>query len=276
MAYKDLGKRLIVAGIGAPAILALSWYGRWPFFLLVTAIILLATHEFLGLLKQKSLTPPVALVLAAAAVLPLLVFSGAFTYILPFSVLLLSLLLIREMMQSKSHALLPAAAGFFTYAYVGGLLSFMIALRELPWQVQLPYRRGGEWVILLLVAIWICDSAAYFAGSRFGKHKLAPTISPNKTIEGAVGGVVASVLTMLAGQAIFPDGLSRLDGIVIGLIVGIFGQLSDLIESMLKRDAGVKDTSTLLPGHGGVLDRFDSEMLVTPAVFFYLLLTRGG
>lgn len=271
MAFKDLGKRLLVAGIGGPVILVAAWFGSIYFFLLVTAIALVSGFEFLSLIKEKNSSPSVVLILSAIFVLCLIVFVDRIDLLIPITAIFLFFLLAIEVVKSANNVILNVSGGLLTFFYIGGLMAFMLALRELPATLQLDYRAGGEWLVMILLAIWICDSAAYFVGSRFGKNLLAPKISPNKTIEGAIGGIAAGILTTWVCQMTFVKSLSVQDALIIGLIVGVFGQLSDLFESMFKRDAGVKDTSPLLPGHGGILDRFDSEMLVMPAVYFYLL-----
>jgi phosphatidate cytidylyltransferase len=272
MVFKDLGKRLLVAGIGGPVILVAAWFGGIYFFLLVTAIALVSGFEFLSLIKEKNSSPPIVLILPAIFGLCLIVYVDRIDLLVPLTATFLFFLLTIEVVKSTNNAILNVSGGLLAFFYIGGLMAFMLALRELPVALQLDYRAGGEWLVMILLAIWICDSAAYFVGSRFGKSKLAPKISPNKTIEGAIGGIVAGILTTWVCQITFAKSLSAKDALIIGGIVGVFGQLSDLVESMFKRDAGVKDTSPLLPGHGGILDRFDSEMLVMPAVYFYLLL----
>ncbi len=132
------------------------------------------------------------------------------------------------------------------------------------------YRWGGLTVLSLFAAIWLCDSAAYFVGRAWGRHKLFPRVSPNKTWEGAVAGFCAAVLTFVAAQHFVLPYLTVGSGLLCGAIVGVFGQIGDLVESLLKRDAGVKDSSALIPGHGGVLDRFDSLLFVAPLIFVYL------
>ncbi|MFQ5628437.1 MAG: phosphatidate cytidylyltransferase [bacterium] len=271
MAFKDLGKRLLVAGVGGPLIIAAAWFGKIYFFLLVAAIAIISANEFIHLLKQKKSYPPLILTLPAVFSLCVIVYFNRFGLIIPLIASLVFFALLTEIFRPANNAVLNVSGVLTTFLYIGGLMSFMIALRELPTYLQLDYMAGGEWLVTILLAIWICDSAAYFVGSRFGKHKLAAKISPNKTIEGAIGGIVAGLLTTWICQMAFAKSLSLQDALVIGLITGVFGQMSDLVESMFKRDAGVKDTSSLLPGHGGVLDRFDSEMLVVPAVYFYLL-----
>jgi phosphatidate cytidylyltransferase len=128
---------------------------------------------------------------------------------------------------------------------------------------------GGLTVCAVFVTIWLCDSAAYFAGRGFGRHKLIPRVSPNKTWEGAVAGFLAAVGGFLLVAEFLLPYLSVRHAMVTGCIVGVFGQLGDLAESLLKRDAGVKDSASLIPGHGGMLDRFDSLILVSPVLFLY-------
>ncbi|MBK7257385.1 MAG: phosphatidate cytidylyltransferase [Ignavibacteriae bacterium] len=132
------------------------------------------------------------------------------------------------------------------------------------------YRWGAWTVLTIFAAIWVCDSAAYFAGRAFGKHKLFERVSPKKTWEGAIAGFLGAIAAFLIMQALVLPYLTVTQALVCGMIVGIFGQLGDLVESLLKRDAGVKDSSSLIPGHGGVLDRFDSILFVSPLLFLYL------
>ena len=130
--------------------------------------------------------------------------------------------------------------------------------------------RGGFLVISILATIWICDSAAYFAGISFGKHKLFPRVSPKKSWEGAIFGFIFAILTMILAHFLVLDFLSFNEAIILGIIIGIVGQIGDLIESLIKRDAQVKDSSSLIPGHGGVLDRFDSLLYSAPVILLYL------
>jgi phosphatidate cytidylyltransferase len=137
-------------------------------------------------------------------------------------------------------------------------------------QLLMIHRWGGYTVVSLLATIWICDTAAYFGGVTIGKHKLFRRVSPNKTWEGFFLGLVFAVATMLTARALVVDYLGLADAVVLGLIVGIFGQLGDLVESRFKRDAGVKDSSAIIPGHGGMYDRFDSLVFVSPIVYLYI------
>ena len=125
-------------------------------------------------------------------------------------------------------------------------------------------------MVSVFASVWVCDSAAYFVGRALGKHPLFKRVSPNKTWEGAIGGFVGAVAVFTVARFIALPYLSVVQAIVCGALIGLFGQVGDLVESLLKRSAGVKDSSALIPGHGGVLDRFDSLMFVAPLLFFYL------
>jgi phosphatidate cytidylyltransferase len=127
----------------------------------------------------------------------------------------------------------------------------------------------------LFVATWICDTAAYFFGKRFGRHKLDVAASPNKTVEGFVAGLVLAAVVLPALAAFKLVHPSTLDYAMLPLIVGLAGQVGDLLESLMKREAQIKDTSAILPGHGGVLDRFDSLFLSSPLLFAYLVLSSA-
>ena len=130
-------------------------------------------------------------------------------------------------------------------------------------------------VFALLVMTWANDTGAYLVGSRFGKHKLLPRISPGKTIEGSVGGVVTTLLVAaLLGTFFVGEELRMIDWLVLGVIVAVFGSMGDLVESMLKRSVGAKDSGNLLPGHGGILDRFDAFIFLLPFAAAYILYVR--
>jgi len=132
------------------------------------------------------------------------------------------------------------------------------------------YFSGGYLIISIFITIWICDSAAFFLGTAFGKHKLFPRVSPKKSWEGSIAGFIFALLTMIALKYIILYSFSFVDALITGIIIGSVGQIGDLVESLIKRDAGVKDSSNLIPGHGGIFDRFDSLMLSSPVIYLYL------
>jgi phosphatidate cytidylyltransferase len=150
---------------------------------------------------------------------------------------------------------------FFGMLYVPFLLSHLGLLRMLP--------NGAQWIFLLLVIVMAGDTGAYYVGSTIGKRKLYPVVSPNKSIEGSLGGLIGSMAGAFIAKATFFSGLSIFDCIATSLLLGGLGQLGDLFESMLKRSFGVKDSGRIFPGHGGMLDRLDSILFAAPAAFLY-------
>jgi len=131
--------------------------------------------------------------------------------------------------------------------------------------------KKGEWILFFILAVvWIGDTGAYLIGSTLGRHKLYPVVSPKKTVEGSIGALIFSALTSLILTAYLVTGLSLIDALLLGLGISVIAQLGDLGESMIKRRAGVKDSGTVFPGHGGMLDRIDSLLFAVPFVYFYL------
>ena len=175
-----------------------------------------------------------------------------------------------ELFRNKGSVVKNLGATFLGILYIGLFSSTLIAIREFYPNTNDLYFKGGYLIISMVATIWVCDSAAFFGGTALGKHKLFPRISPNKSWEGALFGFVFAILTMVLAKVFVLDFLSWTNVIVLGIIVGIIGQLGDLVESSMKRDAGVKDSSSIIPGHGGIFDRFDSLLFSAPAVWLYL------
>jgi len=153
--------------------------------------------------------------------------------------------------------------------YVGWLLSYLVALRGLD--------GGRNWVFFVLFVTWVSDTTAFFIGRRFGRHKLAPSISPGKTWEGTIGGICGAILMSILFFTPTPFYLPLIywQAILLGVLVSIFGQVGDFVESLLKRNMGVKDSGKLMPGHGGILDRIDSIVFAGIVVYYYALLYKG-
>ncbi len=159
--------------------------------------------------------------------------------------------------------LTDAAVALLGLFYVGWFLGHLVLLRNLD---------QGEYLIFFLFLVtWAGDTGAYYIGKGFGRRRMAPQVSPNKTVEGAIGGWLASVLVAVLAQQWFLPLISVSDSLILGGLLGIVGQLGDLTESMFKRGAGVKDSGHFLPGHGGVLDKLDSLIFTTPMFYYYLL-----
>jgi phosphatidate cytidylyltransferase len=198
-----------------------------------------------------------------------------------------------ELFRNNGSAILNIASTIFGVLYISLFLGMLIATRELfEWEhfnaffMSKHFKElqgggtrvlmtdmktwGGYFIFSIFVTIWICDSAAYFAGRAFGKHKLFIRVSPNKTWEGAIAGFLFSIIIMVAAKFLVIPFLSIYHAIAIGIIIGVFGQIGDLCQSLLKRDSGIKDSSALIPGHGGFFDRFDSIIFVSPLIYLYV------
>lgn len=205
--------------------------------------------------------------------------------------ILLVLILLIELFRNAGSIFLNAGYTIFGVVYIGLFLSSLVGIRELfgdefPLALALQsgavggglaslvksttYNWGGATVISIFASLWMCDTAAYFGGLSMGKNKLMPRVSPKKSWEGAVCGFFGALVTMLIAQHYFLAYLAFHQAIIMGSIIGVFGQIGDLVESLLKRDAGVKDSSNIIPGHGGVFDRFDSLIFVAPILYLYI------
>jgi len=160
-----------------------------------------------------------------------------------------------------SLVLSQIALTIFGIIYVGCLFSYSGLLRGLP--------HGVFWVFLLAGATFMADTSAYFVGHLIGRHKIAPKVSPGKTVEGLIGGVIGSIIAAFLCRALFWKEFREADCWIIGVLVGVIGPLGDLSESLVKRSVGVKDSGHLIPGHGGLLDRLDALLFTAPLVYYY-------
>jgi phosphatidate cytidylyltransferase len=269
-----LGKRVLVAAIGLPIGLAAVYVGGYFYSGLITLILSLAAYEYARLFITGGYRPSIFLVVSGTALL------AAFRAINGFQSgpLLISLVLLAAMayhLIAYERGREQAGTDFAITAagplYLGWIGAYLISLRDLP--------DGMWWVLLVLPAVWLADSAAYFVGRRFGRHKLSPRLSPGKTWEGYWGGVIAGTLgTCLlawiyqhwsAGPLVTP-----LTGAVLGFVLSLVTPLGDLGKSMIKRQVGVKDSGHLIPGHGGVFDRIDT-WLWAGVIGYYLIVSAS-
>lgn len=177
---------------------------------------------------------------------------------LAFLAIFIYRLLRKDDPQAAIHGM---TATFFGLFYISWMLSYLISMRGLE--------RGREYVVFLFLVIWLGDAFAYIFGKAFGARKLAPTVSPNKTVEGSVASFAGNLIGAVIGKFWVLSDFGLGSAIVIGLILGLFGQLGDLSESVIKRGAGKKDSGALIPGHGGILDRIDSILFTAPILYYY-------
>ena len=255
-------ERILTAVVGIPVILLLAWAGDYYWMLLVLLMAFIGLIEFYQGVKASERQP---LWLAGFLVLiwGLTINSGVFTNLLIVAALILSILFL-VILYPRYH-IIDLAISWFGALYVGILMGYIWKLSTLPHHF---------WVILFaLLLTWASDSGAYFVGKFYGKHKLAPLLSPNKTWEGFIGGFLATILVSQAGCWIMP-GYSFFQYAGLGIVVGLMAPVGDLFASGIKRGLNIKDFGRLIPGHGGVLDRLDSFMCVAPLV--YLLIVGWG
>lgn len=270
MGFAQLKSRILVTIVGGPIVLFCVYFGKLPFLLFTVVVFVVSCWEFFELSKKKGVVPNLYISIVAGLLLLGDMYFTRGDYFLPILGIYLVFISLMQLWEAEGSQIQNLSVNFFAVGYLGFLLSYFIGIRQLPLDLNIDYKQGGLWALTILAIFWIGDSVAYFVGSSIGKHKLASRVSPKKTIEGAIGGFIAMLLVVYTFKFLFLTEWSLLDAGIIGVICGTVGQMSDLVESLFKRDAGVKDTSAILPGHGGILDRFDVLFLTSPLVFFYL------
>ncbi len=260
-----LKQRTITAAIGIPAIIAVIWFGDPWFSLFIAAVVLAGTFEF----YRMALNPRQPLIYLGLLWSLALALSPHYIDILP---LIMAAAVVASLICLLCCS--PQGKAFHNWAwivagviYVGWMLSYWINLHALE--------DGRSWVYLAVFTTFANDTGAFFVGRTWGKHKLASAISPGKTWEGALGGLLSAnvgaiiIFLILGHFSSLPLGYWQV--ILLACLVSLFAQLGDLVESLCKRDIGIKEAGKLLPGHGGILDRFDSLIFVGAMVYYYVI-----
>lgn len=265
----DILPRIAVIALGVPCLIIITWRGGIYFLVLVDLVILLGMNEFYRLMSAKGFRPYRLLGTFCAIAFSWYIFyrGAALSFIVTAGLMLIMVGELRRKPEDRSVA--HIAVTILGVMYVGWFGSHLVMLRQLPDVVGAGERVGKQLVFFTAAVTWAGDTAAYVCGIAFGRHKLIPRISPSKTVEGAAGGLLgAAAMGLLCAQT-FASFLTPLVGTLLGLTAGFFGMLGDLVESLIKRDVGIKDSATLIPGHGGVLDRFDSLLFTAPVLYYY-------
>ncbi len=252
--------RVLSALIGVPILIAAVWYGGVVLLAVTAALMLLGVREMSSMFSRMDLHVPLILVIPGCLFLTVAAYQYKVGYPAEASILLLIFYLVAMLVAYPRLSPLDAVASYFSTIYVG-LLVFIYLLSTLP--------NGWIWLIIMLFCTWSNDTGAYLVGRRWGRRRLAPELSPGKTVEGAMGGLLACLLAAWV-VALFYTQLPLGLLLLLGLIIGMAAQVGDLVESAIKRQTGVKDSGRLIPGHGGILDRFDSMLFTAPLVYYYV------
>jgi len=256
-------KRTISALIGAPIFLGLIYLGGRYTTFLVVLLTLLALSEFMQIGKQMGMRVWFKLTTLVSIVWLISLWIGGAEWRMMVLVFWLLIGLGRLALTYPNTSLSEASFNLIAVFYSVVLLSHLYLLRQLP--------NGLEWTFLTISLVWATDTGAYLIGRQFGSHLLAPQVSPKKTVEGSLGGILFSIAVGLVLWRVV-GGASSITYTILAVIIGISAQIGDLFESALKRSAGVKDSGKLIPGHGGILDRFDSLIFALPLVYYGLKL----
>lgn len=271
-----LVKRILTGIIGGAATIGIVYEGNWLFFIMMLLLTLLGWYEY------SNLVTPLKVKLADrfGAVWLVLFFAaywfGAYHLMMLLALVLMAWLLLRTVFFHQVVKPVDSAYSLYGIVYLGGGFLAMLALRSgtlgsymTPYFDTVMLDPSRFIVFLLIFSTWASDTFAFAFGKWLGKNKLCPQISPGKTQEGALGGFVGTIIVAVIFSLIFK--FSLLHAFALGIIIAVMAPLGDLVESILKRVCGVKDSGNIIPGHGGILDRFDSLLFAAPAVYVYLL-----
>ena len=273
----ELTRRIIFAVIAAPASIAIVYFGDWALAIVLSILAALAAWELFRMAREAGATPLEPAGITLAALLPIAAHAqrlGVYTLSLT-AVVAMVLVLFASTIWLRGPSGRPLSAVAITAFGVlyAGLFSYIYALRYHDYAVGAG--AGTILVVLPILLTWATDVGAYAFGRTLGRRKLIPSISPGKTVEGAVGGLALTIVICLlyVRFILMPYaqlGLTIQGAVLFAIVVSVAAQTGDLAESLLKREAGVKDSSRIIPGHGGILDRFDSLLFVTPIAFLVL------
>ncbi|MBQ7668147.1 MAG: phosphatidate cytidylyltransferase [Clostridia bacterium] len=272
-----MAKRIIAGLIaGSGVIVILTILPKFCFNILIALVAIAATYEFIGAINHMNYKPIKSVAYISSIVL---LFIGLIpnTQVYKWSIAYLGAMVIITLIyaffvRKENNSLIDVCFTFFNILYVVVLLTFLLMTFYVE-RNGIDLGRYLVWYILL--GAWGPDIFAYFIGTFFGKHKLCPTISPKKSVEGAIAGIIGGIALLVLYTMILNNklglGINYISIALVGLIVAIFSELGDLVASSIKRTAGIKDFGSFLPGHGGMLDRIDSVLFVAPTIYYFLV-----
>ncbi len=264
-------KRICVGCVGIPLILFSSYTGRILFLSIVNLIVLLGLLEFFSLMEKGGYSPfkVIGIFSVLSICCEFYFFHGHRIVELIF--VLLIFILIRSFFTKEGERIISVSVTLLGILYTSMFSSFIL-IRELPVKGDLTYTTMGKIVMFIFITIWVLDTSAYFFGSAIGRHPLFLRVSPRKTWEGSIYGSILAVTSAIVMHFVFIPQIKLFNILMICIIIIIAGHFGDFVESLFKREISVKDSSRILPGHGGILDRFDSSIFAAPAVYIYIIL----
>lgn len=262
-----LSKRILSAVVALPIVFYLIWLGGYWYTALICIAAVVGIHEYMKMLGLKSLIPQIYSYISVIAIIVSVHFGYVFITLAVvcaiFVVTALNLLF-----DFKDTDMAEMASVFWGIMYVGGLLAFLVSLRSLF---------ALHFTVMFFAVIWSNDTAAYFVGKKWGKNKLSPVVSPNKTVEGAVGGVIVPLALVLILHPIIGQHYPLTLGwsVIFTVLIVVVAQVGDLVESAMKRKMKIKESGDIIPGHGGVLDRFDGIIFAAPFAHYFLMIAQS-
>ncbi len=276
----NLTQRVLTAVVGVPALYFVFYLGGIPFLVFILAVIFIGGIEFSRLLRTKGVYSAGGLGLISSLVLAAAAYFGYFYLGIFFTISIIAVFILQLRNRELSGSLMEMGATLFEIVYLGWFLSHAVLLRNIGYNsnvkayaeaVQGLKDAGFFYIFFVVSCVFLNDTGAYFAGRWKGKRKLIPRVSPGKTVEGTIGGIVSSIITAEVANLIFKSPLEYYWAFVFGFVIGVIGVLGDLVESIIKRSAGIKDSGGILPGHGGILDRFDSLIFAFPVFYYFVV-----
>ena len=270
-----LRNRALVFIVGIPGLITFVLVGGYLFSAFVLIVLLLASNEIQNLSGKTPSIPLKSPLFVSMIVIVSIFHSGEINYVFPFMLLVTLITMFIEIFRKKDNPFENVSTTLFAISWIGFLLGSMILVRNsTPFGIESTFSKFIT--LAMFISVWACDTFAYIFGKAFGNKKILPRISPNKSWVGSISGVFGSifVMSLFMYLGILKE-IDLIDAVIFGLIFGGFSQLGDFAESLFKRSAGVKDASSLLMGHGGILDRFDSLAIAAPMAYLYIKLFLG-